>query len=80
MLCQTSRIKLTFPVVMEDRLFQPKSAPFEDQPMGVQLVMSRTPRIAVQLLGQVGTQCSIAVKKRDPQLNNIFEKEIKLFT
>ena len=44
--------------------------------MGVQLVLSQTPGIAVPHLEQVETQCSIAVKERDQQLNNIFKKEI----
>ena len=44
--------------------------------MGVQLVLSQIPGIAVPHLEQVGTQCSIAVKERDQQLNNIFKKKI----
>ena len=44
--------------------------------MGVPLVLSQTPRIAVPHLEQVGTQCSIVMKERDQQLNNIFKKEI----
>ena len=42
--------------------------------MGVQLVLSQMPRIAVLHLEQVGTQCSIAVEERDQQLNNIFKE------
>ena len=40
------------------------------------MVLNQTPRIAVPHLEQVGTQCSIAVKERDQQLNNIFKKKI----
>ena len=34
------------------------------------------PGIVVLHLEQVGTQCSIAVKEWDQQLNNIFKKKI----
>ena len=44
--------------------------------MGVQLVLSQTPGIAVLHLEQVVTQCSIAVIEWDQQLNNIFKKKI----
>ena len=44
--------------------------------MGVQWVLNQMPGIAVPHLEQVGTQCSIAVKERNQQLNNIFKKKI----
>ena len=43
--------------------------------MGVQLVLSQMPRIAVPHLERVGTQCSITVKERDQQLNNILRRK-----
>ena len=42
--------------------------------MGVQLMLSQKLGIAVLHLEQVGTQCSIAMKERDQQLNNIFKE------
>ena len=54
-----------FLLLWEYRLFQLKLAPFMDQPMEVQLMLSRTPRIVVPHSEQVGTQCSITVKEQN---------------
>ena len=62
-------------LLWKHRLFQLKSAPFEDQPMGVQLVLSQMPRIVVSHPEQVGMQCSITVKERGHQLNIIVGKK-----
>ena len=42
--------------------------------MEVQLMLSRTPRIAVPHQGQVGTQCSITVKERNQQWDIILRR------
>ena len=55
-------------------LCQPKLAPFMDQPMEVQLMLSRMPGMAVPHPGQVGTQCSITVKEQNQQWNVILRR------
>ena len=76
-------VKENTPVSIEDknshflllwkyRLFRPRSAPFVEQPMGVQSVLNRMTRMAVPHPEQVGMQCLIAVKGRGQQVNIIF--------
>ena len=43
--------------------------------MGVQLVLNQMPGISVPHLELVGMQCSITVKERDQQLNNIVRRK-----
>ena len=44
------------------------------QPMGVQLVLSRTSRIAIPQLEQARIQCLIAVRRRSQQVNIILRR------
>ena len=45
------------------RLFQLKLAPFEDQPIKVQLVLNQMPGTTVPHPEQIGPQCLITMKK-----------------
>jgi hypothetical protein len=63
-----------FLLLWKYQLFQPGLAPFVDQSMEVQLVLSRTPEIAVPHPELVGMQCSITVKGQNQQLNIILRR------
>ena len=53
-----------------------KSDPFEDQSMGVQLVLNQALGIAVPHPEQIGTQCSITVKEQGQEVEHQFEKNM----
>ena len=57
--------KLRSPTVLEASVISTKSAPFEDQSIGVQLVLNQMLGIAVSHPEKIGTQYSITVKERD---------------
>ena len=57
------------------RLFQPKSAPFEDRPMKVQLMLTWMPGTTVPHPEPIGMQWLITVRKEDQKLNIILRKK-----